>query len=267
LQYIHENPDGDLSLDALADVALMSRFHWHRVFHAMTGETCAQAVKRIRLYRASTWLLGTDKTVADIASAVGYPNIQSFTRAFSETFGEPPATFRKNGKYGVPPKRKSKGAFTMFEVKTDTMPERRLAALLHTGPYEELGKSYEQLIQTATAENLWSRTAGMVGVHYSDPNVVSKSELRAHAGLVITDLDPVPEGLEDVTLPAGPCAVLHYKGPYTAIKVAYDYLYGDWLPKSGKEPADLPPYEIYLNDPAETEESELLTNIVVPLQA
>ena len=87
LKYIHENPADDLSLDALADIALMSRFHWHRVFQAMTGATCAQAVRRIRLYRASSWLLGSDKTVAEIATAVGYPNIQSFTRAFNETFG------------------------------------------------------------------------------------------------------------------------------------------------------------------------------------
>jgi len=155
----------------------------------------------------------------------------------------------------------------MFDVKTETMPEKRLAALLHTGAYEEISKCYEQLAHTATTENLWSRTAGMVGVHYSDPNVVDEKDLRAHAGLVITDQEAVPSTLEEVVLPAGPCAVLHYKGPYTAIKVAYDYLYGDWLPKSGKEPADSPPYEIYLNDPAETEESELLTNIVVPLQS
>lgn len=48
LRYIHDNPTADLSLDRLADVAALSRFHWHRVFHAMTGETCAQAVRRVR---------------------------------------------------------------------------------------------------------------------------------------------------------------------------------------------------------------------------
>ena len=42
LDHIHDNPAGDLSLDALADVAAMSRFHWHRVFRAITGETAAQ---------------------------------------------------------------------------------------------------------------------------------------------------------------------------------------------------------------------------------
>ncbi|BBU54628.1 hypothetical protein KU6B_08930 [Mameliella alba] len=56
-RYIVDTPDGDLSLDALADVAAMSRFHFHRVYAAMTGETVAQAVRRLRLHRAGKWLV------------------------------------------------------------------------------------------------------------------------------------------------------------------------------------------------------------------
>ena len=37
LDYIHDHPAGDLSLDNLADIAAMSRFHWHRTYHAMAG--------------------------------------------------------------------------------------------------------------------------------------------------------------------------------------------------------------------------------------
>lgn len=62
LQYIHDNPAADLSLDALAEVGMTSRFHWHRVFQALTGETCAQAVRRIRLSLAATvaqWRCGS----------------------------------------------------------------------------------------------------------------------------------------------------------------------------------------------------------------
>ncbi|WP_293450939.1 AraC family transcriptional regulator [Planktotalea sp.] len=47
--YIHENLDAPLDLDTLADVAAMSRFHWHRVYRAVMGETVAQTVKRLRL--------------------------------------------------------------------------------------------------------------------------------------------------------------------------------------------------------------------------
>jgi AraC family transcriptional regulator len=83
LSYIHDNPAGDLSLDTLADVAAMSRFHWHRVYRAMTGETCAQAVRRVRLHRGSIWLVQSDRTIDQIATDCGYPNSASFSRAFA----------------------------------------------------------------------------------------------------------------------------------------------------------------------------------------
>ena len=68
LDHIHDNPAGDLSLDALSDVAAMSRFHWHRVFRAMTGETLAQAVRRIRMQRASYLLAMTEDAQEGLAS-------------------------------------------------------------------------------------------------------------------------------------------------------------------------------------------------------
>ncbi|MEN9061824.1 AraC family transcriptional regulator [Ponticoccus litoralis] len=97
-QYIFDNPDGDLSLDALADVAAMSRFHWHRVFHGMTGETCAQAVRRIRAHRAACWLVQTDWPLETIAARAGYDNAQSFARTFKAQFAMTPAAFRKAGR-------------------------------------------------------------------------------------------------------------------------------------------------------------------------
>lgn len=56
-------------------------------------------------------------------------------------------------------------------------------------------------------------------------------------------------------------AVMHCKGPYAGLKAAYDYLFGEWLPKSGEDPS----FEIYLNDPTDTALDDLLTDICVPL--
>ena len=56
VDHIHDNPDGDLSLDRLADVAALSRFHFHRVYNAVVGETAANTVRRMRLHRAAVGL-------------------------------------------------------------------------------------------------------------------------------------------------------------------------------------------------------------------
>jgi len=43
-------------------------------------------------------------------------------------------------------------------------------------------------------------------------------------------------------------------------------LFGRWLPASGEEVDDRPCLEIYLNDPTEVPEAELLTDLGVPLR-
>lgn len=43
---IHDQPAGDMSLDTLADIAALSRFHFQHAYRLPTGETATQAVKR-----------------------------------------------------------------------------------------------------------------------------------------------------------------------------------------------------------------------------
>ncbi len=266
MEYIHDNPAGDLSLDRLAEVAAMSRFHWHRVFHAMTGETCAQATRRIRLHRASCWLLESDAPVAEIAARCGYPSAQSFTRAFGEEFGMSPGRFRKRGDLRPPYSPFRKGTFPMFDVEIITAPPRRIAALAHTGPYSEIGATFQKLVSIFAARGLWEHVRAMLAITYDDPAAVAPEALRSHAGFVVDQDFEMPEVLEDIAVPDGRVAVMHYKGPYAGLTAAYESLYRDWLPASGEEPRDAPCFEVYLNNPADTAPDDLLTDICVPIR-
>nr|WP_276562533.1 AraC family transcriptional regulator [Hoeflea prorocentri] len=265
LRHIHDNPAGDLSLDALADVAAMSRFHWHRIFNAMTGETCAQAARRLRLHRAALWLIGKDWPVSAIAAKVGYPNVKSFTRAFQDQYGVSPRSFRKDGFSSLTKPARSKGENKVFDVEVKKAENQHLAALHHHGPYTGIGAQFQKL--GAFAPQLGSNIRGVAAVYYDDPSLVAEADLKSCAGFLVADNTDLPKGLDDVTLKAGDYAILTYKGPYEDIRVAYDHLFGRWLPESGREPADSPCYEVYLNNPAETKPEDLLTEIYLPLAA
>lgn len=266
LDYIYDNPGDDLSLDALADVAAMSRFHWHRVFSAMTSESCAQAVRRVRMHRAAFWLVQTDLPIARIAAQVGYSNTQSFTRAFREVFERSPAAIRKAGIAKPLSFHSTPGDPTMYDVEIKQTPARRLAAQPHRGAYSTIGKAYEQLGAVFTARNLWPHARGMVAIYHDDPNLVAEAELRSHAGVAVEAGFEIPEGLEEVVIAGSETAVLRYKGPYTGLQQVYDWFYGQWLPSSGRTPADSPSYEVYLNSPMDTAPDDLLTEISMPLQ-
>jgi AraC family transcriptional regulator len=266
LDHIHDNPAGDLSLDALADVAAMSRFHWHRVFHAMTGETAAQAVRRIRLQRAAVWLVQSDLPLEEIAQRAGYGSPRSLARAFALQYGCSPAAFRKNGELIAERLKTERGETAVFPVEITQQPPRRVAAVAHAGPYPEIGSAFAKLSAIISARGLWPAVRGGVAIYYDDPAAVEPNALRSHAGFVLDAAADMPAGLDEVRLGAGQAAVLHFKGPYSGLQTAYDYLYGIWLPGSGREAADAPPYEVYLNDPSEAPPDELLTDIVVPLK-
>ena len=265
LDHIHDHPAGDLSLDALADVAALSRFHFHRVYNAVVGETAANTVRRMRLHRAAVALAqGTDPVPA-IARAVGYPQIASFARAFAGHYGLTPAAFRKRGELRPFPLLLAKKGPLMFPVITRTDPARRLAAVPHKGAYHEIARAFEKLGSTVAARGFYGRFGHMVGVYYDSPADVKPADLRSHAGLEAPADLPIEAPLEEVTLPAGRHAVLTFTGPYAGLPAAYDQLFGVWLPQSGETPTDSPVFEVYLNSPMDTAPDDLVTEICLPL--
>lgn len=265
--HIHDNPAGDLSLDALADVAALSRFHFHRVFHAMTGQTVAQAVRRLRLYRASVMLLSDTLAIDRVARAVGYDKARSFSRAFTEAYGLSPLAFRARAEQRPPPLTFRKGVTRMYPVEIRDEPARRIGALPHVGPYNEISRAYDKLGTVIGSRGLRPQARGMVAVYHDDPSAMPAAELRSHAGVVFGPEVTLDAPLEVLTLPAGPHAILHFRGPYSGLAAAYDQLFSDWLPQSGREPADSPVFEAYLNTPMDTAPEDLLTDICVPLKA
>src|SRR5262245_16795202 len=99
IAYIYDHLDEELDLYKLAEVACLSPYHWHRIYHAVHRETLAETVKRLRLHRAAGYLAHTAMAVKEIAERSGYPNVQSFTRIFSSVYGLPPAQYRKHGSH------------------------------------------------------------------------------------------------------------------------------------------------------------------------
>ncbi len=267
MDHIHDHPAGDLSLDALAEVAALSRFHFHRVFHAMTGQTAAQAVRRMRMHRASVALVQGAEPVARIARSVGYPNAASFVRAFTETCGLSPVAFRRRGELRPLPPPFRTGDPLMYSVAIRNEPARHLAAMPHEGPYMLISKAFEKLGAILGARGLFAGAGRLVGVYYDDPSAVAPEALRSHAGIELAGTENPAPPLVGVTLPGGPHAVLRYQGPYSGLSAAYDQLYAQWLPQSGRHPADSPVFEVYLNNPMDTAPEDLLTEICVPLRA
>src|SRR6185503_10797190 len=93
-QYLADHIDDPIDFRQLSDVACMSPYHFHRVYHALRGETVNETIRRFRLHRAAVELIAGGSRVQAIAARAGYGSHEAFTRAFKLAYGVPPAQYR-----------------------------------------------------------------------------------------------------------------------------------------------------------------------------
>jgi AraC family transcriptional regulator len=93
--FIWDHYSEPLSLADIARSALLSRFHLCRTFRATTSVPPCRFLSAVRIYQAKRMLLTTSVSVTDIAFAVGYNSVGSFTNYFTSSVGVPPGTFRR----------------------------------------------------------------------------------------------------------------------------------------------------------------------------
>jgi AraC family transcriptional regulator len=101
IECIWERYSDPLSLTDIAKSALLSRFHFARVFRNAVGVTPGRYLAAVRIYHAKRLLLSTPMTITDIAFTVGYSSLGSFTNYFTQSVGLSPGRFRRIARDGV----------------------------------------------------------------------------------------------------------------------------------------------------------------------
>jgi len=94
LAAMHQEPQREWSIDALAALGPMSRTAFAELFARVLGETPMSYLAGWRLDCAAKLLLGT-ASVAQVASSVGYASESAFSRAFKARHGCSPLAYRE----------------------------------------------------------------------------------------------------------------------------------------------------------------------------
>ena len=278
LIHIQTHLDEDLDLDGLARIACFSPFHFHRVFRGVVGEPVKEHVRRLRLERAALQLKSGELSVTEVAFRAGYEAHEAFTRAFRARFSESPSGFRRAHRSAAPTgvHYSPEGTVTGFEplqlgeeemqAEIATVDPMRVAFIRHIGPYHEVGPAWQRLFGWAGAKGLLGPQTRMFGMCHDDPDVTPPDKIRYDACIVVGD-DVQAEGdigIQD--LPGGRYAKALHEGSYSKLGETYSALVGRWMPAHDFQPAnDRPALEFYLNNPQQTPEDQLRTEIYMPL--
>jgi AraC family transcriptional regulator len=275
--YILEHIDQPLDLRSLAGIAGFSPFHFHRIFAAYTGETLAEYVRRIRLQRAALDLLDPARTVTAVALVSGYETPAAFSKAFKQHFGVSPSELRAMGRQRAlsvihrgRPKNHQRRIGVEPEIRE--LPEQSVVYVRRTGlvdgNFNQAAKeAFQVLCQFLEEHDLRGHIVQCLAITPDEPGVTPPAECRYDAGFILRDGTRVePEGEVGVqVLRAGRWAVFLHKGPHETMWQTWNAAYRDWLPASGEELRDAPPYEVYLNSKDNTKPEDLRTEIYIPI--
>ena len=97
LWYIESHFNDAISLDDIAAVAGVSRFHMSRAFSVATGQSILAYVRGRRLTEAARKLASGAPDILSVALEASYNSHEAFTRAFGLQFGVTPETLRGSG--------------------------------------------------------------------------------------------------------------------------------------------------------------------------
>ncbi|MCF3639714.1 AraC family transcriptional regulator [Rhizobium sp. TRM95111] len=238
--FIESHYGSVISLDEIARVAGMSRYHLSRRFGEMTGQTLTAYLRARRLSEAARQLAGGAEDILGVALDAGYGSHEAFTRAFRDQFGMTPETVRR---------RRDLTGLTLQEPirmtaipKTD-LPKPRFETL---DAFTVAGLGADITYgQSAGIPALWQK----FNTHFGHiPGQIGRSAFglcfirpglengfRYLAAVKVASTDDLPPGFESVRIPVQAWAMFPHAGHVNGIPATVDAAFRTWLPVSGRK--------------------------------
>ncbi len=281
--YIEKNLCERFSLEELASVSNFSKFHFHRIFQGMTGETPFQFILRVRLEKAAIYLSGNPKkTISEIAEECGFSDQATFARSFKSHFKMSATNWRKNKSIYNSNQRKilhnynqtigntnqdelQSSMYYCNESKTlkwrtnmdinksvevKELPSMTIAYVRHIGPYKGDSKLFERLFNKLFT---WAGPRGLtqqqdmksIIVYHDDPEVTESEKLRTSVSITVPEDTKVDGEIGKMVIPSGKYMVARFELSPKDFEAAWEWVYGKWLPTSGYQPDDRPCFEMF----------------------
>ena len=249
LWFIESHLARELTLDEIAGVAGISRFHLVRAFAAATGTSVMRYVRARRLSEAARALAAGAPDILTLALDADYGSHEAFTRAFRDHFGVTPETVRGLARFDH---IKFQEPIQMDSTASDNLQVPRFEIskpLLVAG----LGGRYSSE-NGAGIPGQWQRFHQCVA---DIPNRIGKlafgvccngddaGNFDYIAGVEVSDFSDLPREFARVRIPEARYAVFTHKDHISTIRRTVNTIWNQWLPASGLKAADAPSFERY----------------------
>ncbi len=99
-RFIEDHYNEEITLESLASLACLSKYHFCRRFKKETGMTCTRYINWVRIEKSKKLLLDRRLTISDVCYNTGFNDLTYFERVFRSFVGICPSAYRK--RYAIP---------------------------------------------------------------------------------------------------------------------------------------------------------------------
>jgi AraC family transcriptional regulator len=266
MDYVLSHLGEPLRLEDVSRAALLSPFHFHRVFQSLVGVTLADFVKRLRLEKALFLMAHSRKSsLTEIALACGFASSSDFSRCFKQRFGVPPSAFDLNQWRdanraelvatlpesvkrlhidGLPARQNPDG----FKVRIRDLPARTVAYIRVRNPYRGNAVASAALRLIDWAERLSLADGQWLGYQWDNPEIVSLENCQYYVAVEAQGFVRKGE-IGRFRFPPMVVAEVEVRGALDLELRALQWLFGTWLPRSQYVPDDHPCFEAWIGRP------------------
>jgi AraC family transcriptional regulator len=254
LVYIQVHLDEVLPLEQMAEIAGLSAYHFHRLFHETIGETPKEYTRRLQLERAAYQLKIRDDTILNVALNNGFHHHETFSRSFKAWFGVAPRQYRHSfgrmlddGRAGQWPLNPLTDGYQLSRVTVQRLNPIPVAFIRHLGPYTAVDATlYDRLLRWADSRGLYTADSLLLGVGHDDPSITAPDKVRYDICVSVAEPFAAEGEIGYQALPGGQYATAAYLGPFgPTLEAAYRELFGRAVQLPRFELIGLPVIEIY----------------------
>ncbi len=269
IDYVNKHLHRPIDLKTISKVALISEFHFCRIFKAYIGESIGAYITRLRMERAAHLLQISGNTLTEIADKTGYQSQYSLSKAFKKHFGVTPSAFRNLNTYLSSRMPKPVHKVVDLNPKVVELEAKNLVYIRIIAKYGsefDYKTAWGKLIGFANDKKLINKNSEYIGLSFDDPNITEEDKCRFYA-CVSTAKKVNSEGeFGTYTIAGGRFAMFVHKGAYSGLNDLYQAIYSDWLPDNYTKIRNSNTFEKYINSPDEVKEEDLLTEIYIPIE-
>ena len=95
LTFLGANLHKNLTLDEISSAAMMSRRSFTTSFHTVTGQSCGNYLRQVRMRTAVNLLRKTPLSISQVAEDVGFYDASHFYKLCTELYGVSPVQLRR----------------------------------------------------------------------------------------------------------------------------------------------------------------------------